>query len=61
MAADRGGLVASMQARGEGQGGEGAVEESLAGVNPDELTAREALDLVYRLKRLLESGELTHG
>ena len=31
-----------------------AVEESLAGVNPDELTAREALDLVYRLKRLLE-------
>jgi len=31
-----------------------AVEETLSGVNPDELTAREALDLVYRLKRLLD-------
>ncbi len=31
-----------------------AVEETLADFNPDELTAREALDLVYRLKRLLD-------
>ena len=30
------------------------VEETLAGVSPDELTPREALDLVYRLKRLLD-------
>ena len=30
-----------------------AVEESLKGVNPDDLTARQALDLVYELKRLL--------
>ncbi len=29
-----------------------AVEETLAGVSPDELSPREALDLVYRLKRL---------
>ncbi len=31
-----------------------AVEETLSGVSPDELTPREALDLVYRLKRLLD-------
>jgi len=30
-----------------------AVEECLKGVNPDDLTARQALDLVYELKRLL--------
>ena len=30
------------------------VEETLAGVSPDELTPREALDLVYRLKRMLD-------
>jgi hypothetical protein len=30
------------------------VEETLAGVSPDELTPREARDLVYRLKRLLD-------
>ena len=30
-----------------------AVEESLKSVNPDDLTARQALDLIYELKRLL--------
>jgi DNA mismatch repair protein MutS len=30
------------------------VEETLAGVSPDELTPREALDLVYRLKGMLD-------
>ena len=30
-----------------------AVEEALKGVNPDDLSARQALDLVYELKRLL--------
>ena len=30
-----------------------ALEETLKGVNPDDLTARQALDLVYELKRLL--------
>lgn len=30
-----------------------AVETALKGVNPDDLTARQALDLVYELKRLL--------
>jgi DNA mismatch repair protein MutS len=30
-----------------------AVEAALKGVNPDDLTARQALDLVYELKRLL--------
>ncbi|MDO8607792.1 MAG: DNA mismatch repair protein MutS [Phaeospirillum sp.] len=29
------------------------VEETLKGVNPDDMTARQALDLVYELKRLL--------
>ncbi len=29
-----------------------AIETTLAGVNPDELTPREALELLYRLKRL---------
>ncbi len=31
-----------------------AVEETLAGVSPDELSPREALDLIYRLKRMLD-------
>ena len=30
-----------------------AVEEGLKGVNPDDLSARQALDLIYELKRLL--------
>ena len=30
-----------------------AVEEELAEISPDELTPREALDLIYRLKRML--------
>ena len=30
-----------------------AVEEALAGVNPDEITPREALDLLYRIRALL--------
>jgi len=29
-----------------------ALREALQGVNPDELTPREALELLYRLKRL---------
>jgi DNA mismatch repair protein MutS len=29
-----------------------ALREALAGVNPDELTPREALELLYRLKKL---------
>ncbi|MDA8230072.1 MAG: DNA mismatch repair protein MutS [Magnetospirillum sp.] len=33
-----------------------AVEERLRAVNPDDLSARQALDLVYALKGLLESG-----
>ena len=31
-----------------------AVDETLAGVSPDELSPREALDLIYRLKRMLD-------
>ena len=30
-----------------------AVEEALAGVNPDEITPREALDLLYRIRAML--------
>ncbi|OAN48076.1 DNA mismatch repair protein MutS [Paramagnetospirillum marisnigri] len=30
-----------------------AVEDALKGVNPDDLTARQALDLIYELKRLV--------
>ena len=30
-----------------------SVEEMLAGVNPDELTPREALELLYRLRKEL--------
>ena len=33
--------------------GPSAVEEALAGLRPDELTAREALELLYRLKGML--------
>jgi DNA mismatch repair protein MutS len=29
-----------------------ALRETLQGVNPDELTPREALELLYRLKKL---------
>ena len=31
-----------------------AVEELLAEISPDELTPREALNLIYRLKRMLD-------
>jgi DNA mismatch repair protein MutS len=31
-----------------------AVEEKLAGVNPDELTPKDALELLYELRRLAE-------
>ena len=30
-----------------------AVEEALAGINPDEMTPKDALEILYRLKRLL--------
>ena len=33
-----------------------AVEERLRGLNPDEMTAREALDLVYELRGMLGSA-----
>jgi DNA mismatch repair protein MutS len=36
--------------------GPSAVEERLAGVHPDELTPRAALELVYALKALTTSG-----
>ena len=45
-------------ARGEGQGegqpqaGPSPVEEALAAINPDELTPKDALDALYRLKAL---------
>jgi DNA mismatch repair protein MutS len=32
---------------------ESELEAALKGVNPDDLTARQALDLIYQLKRLL--------
>ena len=34
-----------------------AVEEALKSVNPDNLTAREALDKIYELKELLKGNE----
>ncbi|CSB29537.1 DNA mismatch repair protein MutS [Vibrio cholerae] len=30
-----------------------AVEQALAGVDPDQLTPRQALDMLYQLKKLL--------
>jgi len=30
-----------------------AVEEALAGINPDDLTPKEAMDLIYRLREIL--------
>ena len=36
--------------------GPSPIEEALAGTVPDELTPREALDLLYRLKALAETG-----
>jgi DNA mismatch repair protein MutS len=34
---------------------ESEAEKSLADVNPDELTPREALELLYSLRRLMRS------
>jgi DNA mismatch repair protein MutS len=55
--------IPSPRLRGEGQG-EGqphaapsAVEEALAALNPDELTPKEALEALYRLKELSRQGE----
>jgi DNA mismatch repair protein MutS len=45
---------AAPAARSAGPAGPSAVDQALAEVSPDELTAREALDLVYRLKRLAD-------
>jgi DNA mismatch repair protein MutS len=33
-----------------------AVEEALAGIDPEGLSPREALDLIFKLKKLLGSG-----
>ena len=34
---------------------ESAVEQALAGINPDELTPKQALEVLYGLRRLKES------
>ena len=50
-------LFAAAPARptsGAGKPKESAVEKALEAVNPDELTPRQALDLLYELRRLKE-------
>jgi len=37
--------------KGSGVSEPSALERALAGINPDELTPKEALEVLYRLKR----------
>ncbi len=37
--------------------GPGPLEQALGEINPDELSPREALELLYRLKRIADGGE----
>ncbi|HEY8351059.1 MAG TPA: DNA mismatch repair protein MutS [Sphingomonadales bacterium] len=49
-------LFAAFQARPRQAAGPSPVEAALDAVNPDELTPREALDLVYRLRGMVKDG-----
>lgn len=50
-------LFASIQAKPQPSAGPSPVEQALKGVNPDELTARDALDLVYRLSAMVSGTD----
>ncbi len=53
--------VAHQPAKAAVEQGPSPLEEAVAAIAPDELTPREALDLIYRLKDLAERGVVSRN